>query len=210
MKRAVILCSGIIDINIDISKALVICADGGYSEAEKLGIVPDIIIGDCDSVDKPYPRGIQHIIYPSEKDKTDTELCIDYAIENGCAEIVLFGATGGRLDHEFANYNLLVYGLKKGVKIKIVDAFNEIWAENKPFSLKRNEKKYISFFPFGGSVDGFCIRGLKYTAENLTLECNSSLTCGNEFTDDDAYISFKRGVLLVMRCNDAKQKTASK
>lgn len=206
MMKAVILCGGLTDLkakSIISDGDMIICADGGWNYARDNGIVPDMIIGDCDSSDEAYPSCIPHMVYPAEKDKTDTALCVDYAIENGCENIVLLGATGGRLDHEYANYNLLVYGLEKGVRIRIVDGNNEVWAENKPFYVRKNDKKYISFFAFGGTVRGLTIKGLKYPTSNLELGCNSTLTCGNEFDrDDEAYIEFTDGILLVMCCND--------
>lgn len=208
MKKAVILCSSFIDTDISsytAADSLLICADGGCEYADGAGLVPNMIIGDCDSAEKPYPSDIPHRIYPSEKDKTDSELCVDYAIDQGCDDILLLGATGGRLDHEYANYNLLLYGLKKSVKIRLADARNEVWMENKPFRLRRGLKKYVSFFPFCGTVEGLTIKGLKYTTENLRLESGSTLTCGNEFDkEDEAYISFDKGVLLVMRCSDKR------
>lgn len=209
MKNAVILCSSFIDLDVSAELSedtILICADGGWEYAAEMGLTPDIIIGDCDSASKPYPEDIPHRIYPSEKDDTDAALCVDYAIEQGCTDILLLGATGGRLDHEYANYNLLLYGLKKCVRIRLADACNEIWMENKPFHIRRSEKKYLSFFPFCGTVDKLTIKGLKYTAENLRLDAGSTLTCGNEFDkEDEAYISFDKGVLLVMRCNDRRK-----
>ena len=211
MKKAVIFCSGEISgdiINEIDSETMLICADGGFCHAERLGLKPHIIIGDCDSTDTPYPQDIPHIVYPSEKDKTDSALCLDYAIEQGCLDILILGGLGGRLDHEFANYSLMLYGLTKGVKVRLIDGKNEIWMANSPFYMERSDKKYVSFFPFGGSVEGLTIKGLKYTADNITLDCGSVLTCGNEFAEGSrAYISFTSGNLLVMRCSDKKTQT---
>lgn len=205
--KAVIFCGGRIEDysyieQESLENALVICADGGYGHTEKLNITPDVIIGDNDSWNGEYPEEIKSIKCPSEKDYTDTERCIDYAIENGCREILIYGGLGGRLDHEFSNYCLLLYALKKGAKVVLLDKYNEIWMEDKPFTLKKDKKKYVSFFPYGGEVQDFSVKGLKYEGDNINLNTDSTLTVSNEFLNSSAEISFSSGYVLVMLCND--------
>ncbi len=206
--RAIIFCGGDVSDydfykNIDFEGSYIICADGGLRHAQKMGIEPDLIIGDRDSWNGEYPDEIKTIVSPPEKDLTDTNLCIDNAIEHGCDEIILIGALGGRRDHEFSHICLLAYGLKRNVRIKISDRYNEIWMEDRPFTLKRGERKYVSFFPFGGDVEGFSIKGLKYETENMRLVCDEVRASSNEFADSDtAEISFKSGRLIVMLCAD--------
>ncbi len=208
MKRAVIFCGGSMDTDSvwlsEYQDSLILCADGGYRHAKRLGVTPDYIIGDLDSGIEEYPDSVAHKIYPAEKDATDTNLCVDYAIEYGCNEIILLGGLGGRQDHEFSHYILLYYGLKRGAKIKLVDGAHEIWMENEPFVLYPDDKKYISFFPFGGDVQDFTIKGLKYQAEDICLSCDKVQASSNQFDGGDrADISFQKGgVVLVMRCRD--------
>ncbi|MBO5364951.1 MAG: thiamine diphosphokinase [Clostridia bacterium] len=216
MKRAVIFCSGDMDTDEvwlpEYRDALILCADGGYRHAERLGVVPDLIIGDLDSGVSQYPAGIASRIYPSEKDATDTNLCLDYAIGQGCNEVLIFGGLGGRLDHEFSHYALLLYGLRRGVKVRLVNKDNEIWMERKPFVLEPSEKKYVSFFPYGGDVEEFTVEGLKYEVESMTLRCDLVQASSNQFENSDkATVSFRDGgVLLVMRCRDPKEKLPNK
>lgn len=208
MKRAIIFCGGIMDTDAvwlpEYESAFILCADGGYRHAVRLGVEPDLIIGDLDSGIDSYPAEIRHMIYPAEKDATDANLCLDYAISHGYEEIIILGGLGGRLDHEFSNYSLLLYGLNRGVRVRLINGQNEIWMEDHPFILYPNEKKYISFFPFGGAVEGFTVRGLKYEAENMRLECGLAQASSNQFENaKQAVISFRKGgVLLVMRCRD--------
>ena len=186
-----------------LSEYFIICADGGYVHAQRLGIIPNVIIGDNDSFKNEYPKEIKRYIYPPEKDKTDTNLAIDCAIENGADEILLFGGLGGRIDHEFSHFCLIKYALDRGVRLKLIDDINEIWMENKPFELRSGRKKYVSFFPYGGDVSGFNIKGLKYEAENMTLSTGEVQASSNEFAESDiAKISFDSGTLLVMLCDD--------
>ncbi|MEG2669684.1 MAG: thiamine diphosphokinase [Oscillospiraceae bacterium] len=206
--KAYIFCSATINNyeylkKIDFSKALVVCADGGYEHAKTLGLVPNAIIGDSDSYLNEIPKEIEFYKYPKDKDFTDTNLCIDYVIKKDCRDITLIGGIGGRLDHEFSHFCFMKYALEREAKLKIIDEKNEVWMEKSDFNIIKNEKKYVSFFPYGGSVNELCISGLKYEVSNMTLECGSVQASSNEFLDKEAaHISFKSGTLLVMRCND--------
>lgn len=194
---------------IDFSAAYIICADSGIRHARALNLKPNLVVGDHDSWHGEYPEYAEKIECNPKKDDTDTGLCINRAIELGFDEIILFGATGGRLDHEFSHYCLMMGALKRGVTIKMIDENNEIRMENKPFELnraevERNGKRYISFFPYGGDVRNFSVHGLKYTAENINLKCSMAVASSNEFSDGDtAEIDFSDGVVLVMICKDS-------
>ncbi len=210
MKRAIIFCSGEMDTDRvwlpEYQEDLILCADGGYHHAKRLGVVPDMILGDLDSGLDEYPQEVASRVYPTEKDATDTNLCLDYAIDQGCKEVVILGGLGGRRDHEFSHYSLLLYGLQQGVRVRLVNGTNEVWMENHSFTLEPDEKKYVSFFPFGGDVEEFTIRGLKYKAEGMTLRCDLVQASSNQFDGEKlAEISFREGgVLLVMRCADKR------
>ena len=184
--------------------ALVICADGGLRHALRLGLRPDVVIGDSDSREATVPEGTVFYAYPTDKDFTDTNLCLDYALEQGCTEILLLGGIGGRIDHEFSHFCLMQYALRRGAVLKMIDAANEVWMADKGFTLPAKGKKYVSFFPYGGPVEGFAIKGLKYEAEDMTLDCGKVQASSNEFAGaDSAEVSFRSGTLLVMRCRDA-------
>lgn len=206
--KAIIFCSGEIRDyeylkNRDFDNCLIICADGGLRHAEALNIIPDVIIGDGDSYKGEFPQNRNVIRYPSDKDFTDTNLCIDYAIEKGYKEIEILGGLGGRRDQEFSHYCLMAYGLSKNIKIKMSDELNEISMENKPFIFKKGDKKYVSFFPYGGTVEGFSVKGLKYETENMCLEPHLVQASSNEFSNNDtAEITFKSGTLLIILSRD--------
>ncbi len=208
--KAVIFCGGEIENYEKLKQRcfddiLVLCADSGLKHTEALGIVPDIIIGDNDSWTAEYVKSekTEVFVYPAKKDFTDTHLCVDCAIERGCREIEILGGFGGRHDHEYSHYCLMAYALKKGVKVKMSDAHNDVWMENKPFVLEKTNRKYVSFFPFGGDVEGFSVSGLKYSARDMTLLCGFVQATSNEFTDcGRAEVDFKSGMLLVMLCDD--------
>ncbi len=192
----------------DLGGDIVICADAGYKHALRLGVVPDIFLGDNDSFAAEIPPGVERVIYPPEKDKTDTNIAVDYAIGRGADEIVLIGGIGGRIDQEFTHFCLMKYALKRGVRLKMIDDINEIWMENRPFTLKKTDcrKKYVSFFAYGGSVKNFSVKGLKYETEGMSLDSGLVQASSNEFAEaDTAEISFDSGTVLVMLCDDRER-----
>ncbi len=208
MKPALIFCGGPMD-SYDIWSAdkredyLIICADGGMRHARHYGILPDIVIGDLDSAKFSIPESVPKMVYPPEKDETDCALCLDYAISQGCKEVLILGAMGGRLDHEYSVYPLLLYGLNRGVRVTTANSQNIIFMENKPFTVPRRNDWYISFFPYGGDVEGFTVKGLKYKAENLLLTCDKAQASSNTFTDaPEGSVSFTSGNLLVILSRD--------
>ncbi len=191
---------------LDFADSLLICADGGIRHTDALGLTPHIWVGDRDSCKVEIPPAAETYFYPTDKDFTDTNLAIDCALERGCKEIILIGALGGRLDHEYSHYCLLKYILEKGGRGTLLNEHNEITMTlPSSFTLRKDEKKYVSFLPFGDTVKGLCIRGLKYEVENFTLNNSRVQATCNEFAEKDtAQISFTEGCLLIMRCEDEK------
>src|SRR3989344_5006036 len=76
--------------------------DGGTKHITRLRLKPDIIIGDLDSLPRP-PKGVPIIKYPRDKDQTDSELALNYALKAGFKEIIFVGFMGERLDHMISN-----------------------------------------------------------------------------------------------------------
>ncbi|MDD3226979.1 MAG: thiamine diphosphokinase, partial [Tissierellia bacterium] len=131
----------------------IICADGGLEKASNYGIVPDIIIGDFDSVDanvlKQYENRVLIEKFPSEKDFTDMELAVEFAVSKGYNNIILTGASGTRLDHTLGNIMLMEKYYKEGVNISIIDNNNEmkIISDNAELFIEYKEGYYISIIP---------------------------------------------------------------
>ena len=187
----------------DFEKGFVICADGGYLHTERLGIIPDLWLGDGDSLNKNRITAKETITFPAKKDYTDTDLAVTEALRRGFKEIVILGALGGRLDHEFSHFCLLKKVLESGAKAVLINEKNEITMENKNFTVHPDGKKYISFFPFGGDVTDFSVKGLCYDAEGMHLECNKVQASSNCFDDGKpGEISFSSGYVLVIKSND--------
>lgn len=187
----------------DFENSFVICADGGYVHAEKLGIIPDLWVGDGDSLTSSKVTAKETLTFPAKKDNTDTDLAVMEALERGYKDIIILGALGGRVDHEFSHFCLLRKILDNGGRGVLVDANNEITMENKSFRVFPNDKKYISFFPFGGDVEGFSVKGLCYEARNINLSCGQVQASSNRFDGEKpGEIEFSKGYVLVVRSND--------
>ena len=189
----------------DFSEYYVICADGGMHNLKKRGILPDLWVGDMDSFGSCEEFDVSKMIFPQDKDFTDSHIAVDEALKRGYNDIILIGATGGRLDHEFANYCLLKYILKSGGNGTIINKNNYIVMTDKNIDIVSSGMKYISFYPFGGDVENFSVKNVKYELENHLLTDYDTYTTSNEFCDDkSAKISFSKGYVLIICSNDLK------
>lgn len=197
MKKAAVISGGSYCKMPDIKDRFVVCADGGYDNAKKGGIVPDVIIGDMDSVAE-LPDNISKITASPQKDETDTQLCIDYLAEKGYNDIILLCALGGRPDHELANIFLVLYGARKNINIKIITENAEIFAVCGDCRIDGKTGDTLSLFPLGGDCRGITTKGLMYKLRGEPLICGTPRGMSNVFEEDAAYISVKEGVLAAI------------
>jgi thiamine pyrophosphokinase len=186
---------------------LIVCADGGGEYAVKCGILPGALIGDLDSIDKDILEEIKSsgctiVQYPREKDYTDTQLAIDYAISKGANELVLLGSTGDRLDHSLANIFLLVKLSKQNIKASIVNEKNTIYITRDTIELQGNPGELLTLLPVGGDVNGIYTQGLQYRLSGQNIRMGEPLGISNVFTDRKASIKIDSGFLLVIKSFD--------
>ena len=188
----------------------IIVADSGMEFMRRAKIIPDMIIGDFDSVAsetlaffKSQP-GICFKELNPVKDDTDTEFAIRQALELGAKEITVLGATGTRLDHVMGNVALLGIGLQENVTIQLVDAHNRIRMINKPLHLAKEDQfgDYVSLIPYSGEAKGVTLKGFKYPLDNYTMGSFSSLGISNEIVDEMAEIYVDEGILIVIESRD--------
>ena len=178
---------------------IIIAADGGYDNLVRRGITPDILIGDFDSIKSFIPDDIRTVRYPREKDETDMFLSYEAGVKFGYTEFVMLGATGGRLDHTFANISLLLYAKKKGHNITIIDGRGMLLCiKDEAISLAGNSGAKLSIFALGGVATGVSILGTKYEVEDVKLTPDFPLGVSNEFKEESARISVKNGALLII------------
>ena len=177
---------------------LIICADGGYDALAYTNITPDVIIGDFDSVTMTVPKEIEVVTYPAEKDKTDLEICIDYAKEQGCDTVFMMGVLGGRPDHALGAFYAMKYALENGISPMVLTGEARIYLVDSEIELNRENFNYISLMPCTEKVSGVTAVGLKYPLQDETLTQSSSRGISNEFYNNTAKISIKEGLLFVI------------
>ncbi|WP_028243555.1 thiamine diphosphokinase [Pseudobutyrivibrio ruminis] len=194
-------------------KTLFIACDSGFESCLSLGVNPDIVVGDFDSIsDDAYKKiedtGAEVIKLNPIKDDTDTEFALCLAIKRtkNTDEIYILGGTGARIDHTLGNINLLGLGLKHDRDVILVDERNYILmlAPGWTLELEKGNQfgKYISVFPYAGIADGVTMKGFKYPLHRATLEGFNTLTVSNEIVDDFATIHVAEGYLIVCESRD--------
>ena len=204
-KMRCVIISGSPDTNVEEIKSLctsddfIVCADSGYSFAEKAGLTPNLIIGDFDSLKEELPQNTEVVKLNTHKDDTDTEHCVMECIRRGYKDFLLLGSIGGRTDHTFANiatlaflseYNYNGIARNNGEEIRIL----------KEGSYEMNNKKGLIFsvFPYGCESVNVTYKGAEYMLNNKTLTYNVSRGISNVFVDDEAEITINRGRAILL------------
>lgn len=184
---------------IDTYSDFVICADRGIIHAEKLGIFPDIVTGDFDSYNgKNFSCGEIYRAVP-EKDDTDTMLAVKIAIQRGATDIRLYGATGKRFDHTFANIQTLIYAYENSCRMTIYDEDNIITLQGKGTEFYPEYKNwYFSVFSLTEKLHIKEMSGVKYPLKEYTIMQNFPLGVSNEIIDK-AVITIESGLALIVR-----------
>ncbi len=200
-KTAVIFCGGDY-VSAErlsfVENPYIICADGGYDNALKAGFTPDIIIGDFDSVCAEIPKNIPILKLPVRKDATDTQVCVDYLIEQGYTKAYMICAVGGRIDHTMANTSLLAYGIRRNTEITIIgEDFHMFPIVGKKF-LNGNPGEIFSVFPYGGNCTGVTEKGFEYTLNGETLFFDTPLGISNVFEKNIASVEVESGILIAV------------
>jgi thiamine pyrophosphokinase len=185
---------------------LLIAADAGALVLERLGIAPDLAVGDFDTagpalVARLAARGIPTETYPAAKDYTDTHLAIVIAIARGATEIVVLGALGGpRYDHMLATALSLAAPAFAGVRIFLVDPLHSmlVLRPGESVTLHGTPGEYVSLLALTAEVTGVSGDGLLYPLP-ATFRLGDNIGVSNELTAPEATVSVDdRGILLVI------------
>ena len=172
----------------------IICSDGGANHAYSMNIVPDYIIGDYKSKKVKFEK------FPTKKDETDTELCIELSDKLKAKEIHLIGALGGRIDHTIANINLLYYIRKRGITPKIISEKEEIYiAMDEEITIYGEIGDIISILPIKNDAKGVTLNNLEYPLEDYDIEFSRPLGISNVMTDVNCSIKVKEGSLIIIK-----------
>jgi len=185
----------------------IIAADSGSECLYNYNIVPDLLLGDFDSVKKEILDNaklkIKEVLeFPPEKDYTDTEIAIMEAIKRGAKKIYLFGAIGSRMDHTLGNIGLLLTTKRRGATLEIIDDNNRLYIGEKKMKLFGEYGENISFHALCDKVKSFNIRGAKYNLETCDISLLDPRAICNEFIDTPIEISYEEGELLILHSID--------
>ena len=177
----------------------VIAADAGYRICRQLGIVPDLLLGDFDSMDQPADFPNVHRS-PVERDDTDTMLAVKTALEQGCDTIYIYGGTGGkRLDHTLANLQTLWYIRRRGARGYLYDD-DFVWTviENESLTIERTvEWGLFSAFCLGDRAEEIDETGFQYSLENAVLTADFPLGVSNHIMEPTVTVSVGKGTLAI-------------
>lgn len=192
------------------SGCFLVGADRGAWFLIQNGYKPDVALGDFDSVTEEERENIRRgsgiflDCDPVRKDLTDTEWALDWALAARPASILLLGATGTRFDHTFANVQLLKKAADAGVPCRLADEHNEIFLLAGPGSLTLTKRKdeVVSLLPLSGAAQGITLEGFRYPLRDASLEIGQTLGISNVVEEDNATVSLRQGLLLVIQSRD--------
>ena len=165
----------------------IIAVDGGFAPLDRLGVAPDMAIGDFDS-------------HPVNKDASDMELALQRAANYRHTDIYVYGGIGGRLDHTLANLQLFAAYSERGFYVTGIAEGFAIRCVTGPdvFTLPDNvEKGTVSVFAANDRAEGVIERGLEYSLDDEPLTNRTSLGLSNELIGQEATIAVESGTLYV-------------
>lgn len=213
MSRALIFVNGILPNPIAARRLLrpgdlILAADGGTHHALSLGVTPAFIIGDLDSLkeeekEQALARKARVLPYPPMKDQTDLELTLDYALEQGCRQIRIVAALGGRLDQTLANLSLLTDPRLAELDVRLDDGVEEVFFIRRRAELDGAPGDTVSLLPWGQAVEGIITEGLRWSLRGETLFPERTRGVSNEMLGEKATIQVTKGLLLCVHLRRA-------
>jgi len=184
---------------------LIIAVDGGLGYCGVLGLEPDLILGDFDSVTEEEEKAVvaleqqipdRILRLPSEKDDTDMLAALKEGMERGYRDFRIYAGTGGRFDHTLANIQCLLYLKNRDAVGYLVDGGGMMLVvKNEAVQFKAGLEGYLSLFSMVGESRGVSNSGMKYTLEGATLSNDFPIGISNEFVGEEATISVEDGTL---------------
>jgi thiamine pyrophosphokinase len=184
---------------------ILIAADGGTDHILSLDLVPSVIVGDLDSLAE-YDRqsmetaGTRMVVYPRDKNETDLELALNYALEQGVDPIIIMAALGGRLDQILGNLSLLTSPSLVGRDVRLDDGVEQTFFTRNQVEVQGVPGDLVSLLPWGGEVTGVCTTGLKWPLRGEMLSPHKTRGISNEMLEATARIEIESGLLLIVHC----------
>ena len=181
----------------------ILCADGGTRHALALGLTPNVVIGDLDSVTEEERRkmkeiGVEVMAYSRDKNETDLELAINHALTLNPSQILILAALGGRMDQTLANIALLSNSSLVTHNLRITDGVEEIFFCRDQAQVEGRSGDIVSLIPWQGEVNGVFTENLRWHLHHETLYPDRTRGISNEMTADVASVMIKSGLLLIV------------
>jgi len=206
MKKCIIIANGKSpkksELNFFVKKgySTIFCADGGSNSAYKLGIIPDYIIGDLDSIDKKILKKFKsksQIINYSRQNDTDVEKCLKYAIKKKFTNAVLLGGTGNRLDHSICNLGIIIKFFNK-IKVLFLSGESFLIPGKGEIKFKAAKGELISLYGFDRKTK-FTSSGLKYPLNNTSLPFGERESTSNRASRNFVTLKINGGIGFIIR-----------
>ena len=178
----------------------ILCADGGTRHALALGLTPNVIVGDMDSLPENFRVADfsgEFVLFPKDKNETDLELAINHALTLNPDQILILAALGGRMDHTLANIALLSNSLLISHNIKLTDGVEELFFCRDQVKVEGRSGDIVSLIPWQGEVTGVFTENLRWHLHHETLYPEKTRGISNEMTSDTATVSITSGLLLI-------------
>jgi thiamine pyrophosphokinase len=212
MSRAVIFLNGHIPNPEPVRRLIhpgdmLLAADGGTRHVLALGLVPSVVIGDLDSLTGEHRRlldgaGAEIRQFPRDKNETDFELVLHYAVDAGYHEILIVAAMGNRLDQTLGNLALLTDLRLSTLDIRLDDGVEEAFFTRVSCQIRGVAGDLVSLIPWGGEVTGIVTNGLRWPLQSETLYPYQTRGISNELLGETGAISLNSGLLLVVHSRD--------
>ncbi|MDO4733457.1 MAG: thiamine diphosphokinase, partial [Bacillota bacterium] len=176
---------------------LLLAADGGADHLAALGLCPDLLLGDGDSLSASFPE-VERIRFQVEKDFSDGEAALAYALAHCSGRVLLMGALGGRLDHLLFNVQMALGQADGPERVLLSGPGMEAAYSRGQARISGQPGDLLSLFPLGGPVKGICLQGLQYPLANYELQPGSSRTLSNVFQAAEVVVQHQEGILLLL------------
>jgi thiamine pyrophosphokinase len=183
----------------------IICANGGVHHARVMGVTPDIIVGDLDSLDPGLRTelevaGVRFEVHPTHKDQTDLELALHLAIAEGATEIEILAMLGGRIDQSLANLLLLTRPEWASAQVRVTEGTQTVWPVRggREMTISGRVGDLLSLVPLTPLVGGVTLEGVEWPLHSATLRLGSTLTISNTLAAPTARLGVKEGLVLVI------------
>ncbi|CAI6054386.1 Thiamine pyrophosphokinase [Paenibacillus sp. JJ-100] len=187
---------------------IIIAADRGALYLIQHGIKPHIAVGDFDSITEEEreivsSNSVEFITCdPIHKDLTDTEMAFETALDHEPTHILIFGATGTRMDHTLANVHIMVRAMQHHISCALQDEHNYMTLTTSHAVVEQRGYTYVSLLPLTHEVTGICLEGFMYPLDQATIRLGQSLGISNKLLEESGTVTIDSGLLLIIQSKD--------